>query len=653
MLSDPPRASPSYRGIVMLLSLRIENFALIDRLELTFGAGLNVLTGETGAGKSIILDAIAAVLGDKVTSRMLRTGATRSSGADATRTLLEASFSMTPALQTWLAAQAIAGMEDGTLICSRELSITATGLRSRSRVNGILVNKQQLDTLRESLVEITAQGQTLQLGQPAIQRQLLDSFGGPALDQQRQQVAAIFADYQAALRALEARQHSQQQRLQRLDLLQYQLQELTAAQLSDPQELTELEQERHRLGHSVELKQQSYAVYQALYQNEQGGLAAADLLGQAEAILTDMHAYDAQLGGILELVSSALTQVAEAGRQINAYGSCLEIDPDRLQVVEARIQELKQICRKYGPTLGDAIAYTEQIRQELAELTAAGETLEALAAACQAHQQRLEQACVALTQDRQAAAQHLEATLVAELKQLAMERVQFQVLLTPTTPTATGADRVDFYFSPNPGEPLQPLAATASGGEMSRFLLALKAVLTQGGASLTPVLIFDEIDVGVSGRVAQAIAHKLHQLARNQQVLCVTHQPIVAAMADHHFRVAKQVVTISDSSDQAAAERTIVQVQKLDATQRRQELAQLAGGEVGQDGHGSATAFAELLLSQATSLRQLSAAPDLPPVPTASPASPSSLTPRQRKSPRSPSTSAEESRRKASNRQRA
>ncbi|WP_448562663.1 DNA repair protein RecN [Trichothermofontia sp.] len=622
----------------MLLSLRIENFALIDRLELAFGKGLNVLTGETGAGKSIILDAIAAILGDKVTPRVIRTGATRS--------LLEASFQVTPALADWLTAQAIEPMEDGTLICSRELAIAATGLRSRSRVNGVLVNRQQLDTLREHLVEITAQGQTSQLGQPAIQRQLLDSFGGPDLDHQRQQVATVFADYQHALRALETRRQSQQQRLQRLDLLQYQAQELATAQLRGPQELAELEQERQRLGHSVELKQQSYAVYQALYQNEQGGTAAADLLGQAETILTNMHTYDAQLASILELVSSALTQVAEAGRQINAYGSFLETDPDRLQTVEARIQELKLICRKYGPTLDDAIAYAERITRELEELTAAGETLEALEAACQAQQQRLERACAVLTQLRQATAQHLEATLVAELKPLAMERVQFQVVLTPTSPTATGADRVGFHFSPNPGEPLQPLAETASGGEMSRFLLALKAVLTQGSASLTPVLVFDEIDVGVSGRVAQAIAHKLHQLAQQQQVLCVTHQPIVAAMADHHFRVEKQVVTLADQDAQTpTAERTIIRVQALDPAQRRQELAQLAGGEVGSDGQGSATAFADLLLSQATSLRQLPAATDLAPAPPASPSSRAQPSTRQRNTPRSG--------RKSSNRQRA
>jgi len=596
----------------MLLSLRIENFALIDRLELAFGEGLNVLTGETGAGKSIILDAIAAILGDKVTARVVRTGTTRS--------LLEASFQMTPALQDWLTTQTIEPMEDGTLICSRELMIPAegttrtgaTGLRSRSRVNGVLVNKQQLDTLREHLVEITAQGQTLQLGQPAIQRQLLDSFGGPALGQQRQQVATVFADYQRALHALAARQRSQQQRLQRLDWLQYQAQELAAVHLSDPQELAELEQERQRLGHSVELKQQSYAVYQALYHNEQGGLAAADLLGQAETILTDMQTYDPQLGSILELVSSALTQVAEAGRQINAYGSDLESDPDRLLTVETRIQDLKQICRKYGPTLGDAIAYAERITQELSELTTAGETLEELEAACQAQRQRLDQVCADLSHLRQRAAQQLEATLVAALIPLAMERVQFQVVLTPTTPTAMGADRVGFHFSPNPGEPLQPLAETASGGEMSRFLLALKAVLAAGATRLTPVLVFDEIDVGVSGRVAQAIAQKLHQLAQQQQVLCVTHQPIVAAMADHHFRVDKRVVATAGGTGNGSteAERTIVQVQPLDSAQRRQELAQLAGGEVGSDGHDSATAFADLLLTQAASLRQLPSAPD-------------------------------------------
>ncbi len=635
----------------MLLSLRIENFALIDCLEVAFGEGLNVLTGETGAGKSIILDAIAAILGDKVTARMIRTGASRS--------LLEASFEVTPALQTWLATQAIEAMGDGTLICSRELTVpaggsrrpAASGVRSRSRVNGVLVNKQQLDTLREHLVEITAQGQTLQLGQPAIQRQLLDSFGGAALNQQRQPVATAFAHYQQALRALEARQQSQQQRLQRLDLLQYQAQELAAAHLSDPQELTELEQEYQRLSHSVELKQQSYAVYQALYQNDQGGMAAADLLGRAEAILTEMQTYDPQLGGILELVSSALTQVAEAGRQINAYGSYLETDPDRLQGVVDRIQELKQICRKYGPTLDDAIAYAERITQELGELTAEGESLEELAATCQAKRQHLDQACAALTHLRQMTAQQLEATLVTALQPLAMERVQFQVVLTPTPPTATGADRVSFHFSPNPGEPLQPLVETASGGEMSRFLLALKAVLTQGTTRLTPVLVFDEIDVGVSGRVAQAIAQKLYQLAQQQQVLCVTHQPIVAAMADHHFRVDKQVVARAGQpgEPQAETERTIVQVHRLDPAQQRQELAQLASGEVEQDEQGSATAFAELLLSQAASLRQIPAAPD--PVPPPAAPTPRSAKRQPKGSSRQPPSS--RSGRKSASRQRA
>lgn len=601
----------------MLLSLRIENFALIDCLELSFGEGLNVLTGETGAGKSIILDAIGAILGEKVTARMIRTGASRSR--------LEACFEVTPALQAWLTTQAIAPMEDGTLICSRELTLptegtsrtTGSGVRSRSRVNGVLVNKQQLDSLREYLVEMTAQGQTLQLGQLAIQRELLDSFGGPVLNQQRQQVATAFAHYQQALRALEARQQSQQQRLQRLDLLQYQVEELAAAHLSDPQELAELEQEYQRLSHSVELKQQSYAVYQSVYQNEEGGLAAADLLGQAEGILTEMQTYDPQVGSILELVSSALTQVVEAGRQINAYASYLETDPDRLQQVGDRIQVLKQICRKYGPTLGEAIAYAERITQELGELTTEGETLEALEATCAAKRQHLDQVCAVLTQLRQTAAHQLEATLVTALKPLAMERVQFQVVFTPIPPTAAGADRVAFHFSPNPGEPLQPLAETASGGEMSRFLLALKAVLTQGAASLTPVLVFDEIDVGVSGRVAQAIAQKLHQLAQQQQVLCVTHQPIVAAMADHHFRVDKRVVTSLGDASGPGTERTIVEVHRLNPAQQRQELAQLASGEVNHEGLGSATAFAELLLTQAASLRQGATVPDSVPSPTA------------------------------------
>lgn len=533
----------------MLLSLQIENFALIDQLDLEFGTGLNVLTGETGAGKSIILDAIDAALGGKVTSRVIRTGTNRAT--------VEATFRLDRAIAAWLIEQEIELIDDSTLVCGRELTINGGSLRSRSRVNGVLVNRQLMAQLRDRLVEITAQGMALQVGQPAQVREWLDLYGGSSHLQVREVVAAAFSDYQQSKAILDQRRQSDRQRLQQLDLLNYQVQELDAANLGEPDELEQLEQERQRLSHVVDLQQSSYKVYQALYQNDGDTPAGADLLAQAESTLTDMVQYDAQLQPLLELVTEALAAATEAGRQISAYGESLEADPQRLEIVETRIRELKQICRKYGP-LSEAIAYYQSIQAELAQLNASEQSIEALEQQQQQCLDQLLQVCTQLTGLRQQAAIQLESQLVAELKPLAMEKVQFQVAITPTSPTATGADQITFLFSPNPGEPLQPLIAIASGGEMSRFLLALKACFSHADPGGT--MVFDEIDVGVSGRVAQAIAQKLHQLSSHHQVLCVTHQPLVAAMADRHFRVDKQVIEQTTLLASDSDLRTVVRV---------------------------------------------------------------------------------------------
>ncbi len=580
----------------MLLSLRIENFALIDRLELEFAAGLNVLTGETGAGKSIILDALEVLLGGKTSGRLIRTGSERS--------LLEGSFTLTPPLKDWLLAAEIDLLEDDQVICSREITQSNGGLRSRSRLNGVLVNRQQLDSLRDRLVSITAQGQAVQLGQAARQREWLDEFGGAALLKQKAQVAADFRQFQQARQALEQHRQTERQRLQQLDGLQYQLRELQQAQLSDPKEQILTEQEYQRLSHSGELQQQSYQVYQALYEQEQG-VACSDLLGKALITLEEMSEYDLELQPILELVQEALTQVQEAGRQINIYASGLETDPQRLQEVADRLIQLKQICRKYGPTLPEAIAYQQRIEQELAELANPEQAIAALEQTYRQTEAQLQHSCQQLSHLRQATAQDLTARLLQALTPLGMDKVKFQVGLNSIEPTVHGADQVQFLFSPNPGEPLQPLSETASGGEMSRFLLALQACFSQ----VDPVssLVFDEIDVGVSGRVSQAIAETLYTLSQNHQVLCVTHQPVVAAMGDRHFRVEKQVLAAALPSDQlnlgldaTSPERTVVRVMVLDQQQRRQELAQLSGGPSLEQ----AIAFAESLLHQAATFRQ-------------------------------------------------
>jgi DNA repair protein RecN (Recombination protein N) len=567
----------------MLLSLRIENFALVDRLDLEFGPGLHVLTGETGAGKSIILDAIDALLGGKLQSRSIRTGTSRA--------LIEGSFRIPEALTGWLATQEIEPIDGDQLVCSREIMAGAT-VRSRSRLNGVVVNKQQLEALRDRLVEITAQGQTVQLGQASRQRSWLDEFGGTDLAAQRQRVAEAHGHWQAAVSALDRRRLANSQQLQQLDMYKFQAKELAAAGLEDPTELDQLEHERQRLGHAVELKTQSYRVYQLLYDND-NGLAAGDLLGQSEAILQDLLPYDSDLQGLVDLVSEAIAQIQETGRRINDYGSQIDSDPARLDEVENRINLLRQICRKYGPDLVDAIAHYDRIQAELAAVND-GESLEALAATVVAHRKTLDRHCATLTELRRAVADRLEAQLIAELQPLAMNKVKFSVELKPIEPTATGADQVCFLFSPNPGEPLSALSETASGGEMSRFLLALKSCFCQIGAS---TMIFDEIDTGVSGKVSQAIADKLHQLSRAHQVLCVTHQPIIAARADRHLRVYKQVVDLG----LAGEERTVIRIAELNSYDlRRQELAELAGGSAAPE----ALAFAEVLLAR-------SAGPDL------------------------------------------
>ncbi|MEN9203298.1 MAG: DNA repair protein RecN [Thermostichus sp. DG_1_6_bins_120] len=563
----------------MLRLLRIENFALIERLEIPFQAGLNVLTGETGAGKSIILDALDAALGGTV--RALRSGSERG--------LVEAVFLLNDKLQAWLEQEKIDPLEEG-LVCSRELLLRERDgkLTSRSRVNGVLVNKGQLLSLRNKLVEITAQGQTIQIQSPQIQRCWLDDFAGPALHNKRAQVAALYQTWQQLKTEIEAHRQNQHLHLQRLDMLQFQAQELAALRLEDPEEINKLERERDRLAHSVELQKQSYAAYQLLYQNESGSPAIADLLGQAERLLQGMAQLDPDLTPLAEMVSSALIQVEEAGRELRRYGEALESDPNRLNKIERRLAQLKQACRKYGPTLPEVIAHAEQVQAELAHLQGEDINLEERQAQLDRITRTLEHHCRELSQLRQQAARRLETALVEELQPLGMGAVQFQVHIQSGSLGPEGWDQVSFWMSPNPGEPLQPLAEIASGGEMSRFLLALKAVFSR----IDPVatMVFDEIDTGVSGKVAQAIATKLHSIARHHQILCVTHQPLIAALADHHLRVHKQV----------QKKRTVVQVDTLGEQERREELAQLAAGHSAQE----AMTFVEALLKQAAQVRQ-------------------------------------------------
>ncbi|WP_017294743.1 DNA repair protein RecN [Geminocystis herdmanii] len=575
----------------MLIAIRIDNFALVDHLELEFGIGLNVLTGETGAGKSIILDAIDVVLGGKANQRMIRTGAKKA--------IVEASFQTNADLEKWLESQEVESFQDGTIVCSRELTIGKDNFRSRCRVNGVVVNKQIITLLRDRLLEVTAQGETGQLLSASSQRDLLDDYGGKELITQRNLVSRSFIDTQQALEILEHCRESEQQRLQRLDLIQHQIKELSTIHLQSADELEHLEIESDRLTHVVELQQLSYQAYQLLYQSESDeNPAVTDILAKVEPIVRDMANYDKELTPILEIIQEALNQVVEAGQQIYSYGAGLEADPERLEEVEERVRLLKRICRKYGPKLGDVIEYYDSLKKELIELTDNSKSIDELEQEYLAHHTKLIKLCTKLSQLRQTASQKLETQLTQELKPLGMAKVQFQCRVTPVNPHSMGADHVEYYFSPNPGEDLQPLAMTASGGEMSRFLLALKSCFTESQTN-GKTLIFDEIDAGVSGKVAQSIAQKLHKLSSQHQVLCVTHQPLVAAMADDHFRVEKHLT----QSSQTQEVRTIVQVTHLEHQEhRRDELAELTGGHSAEE----AIAFADSILETARQLKKRS-----------------------------------------------
>lgn len=580
----------------MLIAIHIRNFALVDRLDLELGKGLNVLTGETGAGKSIILDAIDIVLGGKANNRMIRQGEKKA--------IVEATFESNESLDSWLETQGLESLHDGSVVCTRELTTSKENFRSRCRVNGVLVNKQIINSLREMLLEVTAQGETGQLLLGNVQRDLLDAYGGTELIQQRMLVNQAFTAMHTAQTALENRRQSEQQRLQRLDLIQHQIKELSTISLQSPDELEQLETESDRLTHVVELQQLSYQAYQLLYQSESDeNVAVADVLAQAESVLIDMVNYDKELNSILTMVQEATNQIVEAGQQIYSYGSGLEGDPDRLEEVEERIRVLKRICRKYGPKLADVIEYYHSLQEELINLTENDRSIEDLEQEYEQKSKILLDLCTKLTHLRQNSAEKLEQELTKELKPLGMDKVQFQCRVTPVNPNFTGADEVEYYFSPNPGESLQPLAMTASGGEMSRFLLALKSCFATTPTN-AKTLIFDEIDAGVSGKVAQAIAEKLHKLSQHHQVLCVTHQPLVAVMADYHFRVEKQVIKDVNLNENGYSDkvRTVVKITHLvQSDHRRRELAELTGGHSATD----AIAFADSLLETAAEKKKI------------------------------------------------
>ena len=545
----------------MLTGLRLENIALIEALELSFGQGLTVLTGETGAGKSILLDALDALLGGNG-PRLLRQGAERG--------VIEASFSLTPPLVAWLAEQQLEADDDDVLL-SREWRLSDERLSSRHRLNGVAVNRQQIQELRPLLLDLTVQGQTQQLARPGQQRRWLDRFGGEPLASALAPVAAAHRTWKQAAAALETAR-SQWDQLQRERAQQEQLlADLEAAELHDPLERQRLQAEQDRLAHGVRLQEGVMTLLGRLQEGAEEVPSALEHLAACEQELDQMAALDPTgAAPLAQSCSDALATLQELARDLDRYGAGLESDPESLAVLQERMAQLKALERRHGQDLEALIALRDQLREQLAP--GGGEaTLEALEAAEAAARRVRDAANEALSKARQAAATQLEQHLLEALRPMGLTHVRFAVALEPAAPGEDGADAVQFLFSANPGQPLAPMAEVASGGEMSRFLLALKTCLAAADRHVT--LLFDEIDSGVSGRVSGAMAELLQQLAAHRQVFCVTHQPLVAAAADHHYRVSKAV----------EGGVTHTRVSHLRDTQARQaELAELAGGDLGE-----------------------------------------------------------------------
>ena len=548
----------------MLTGLHLENIALIERLELAFEPGFTVLTGETGAGKSILLDALDALLGGAQGSqgaRLLRRGAARGR--------IEAAFTLTPPLAEWLAAQELEA-DDGELLLSRDWRLQEERLSSRHRLNGVVISRAQVLELRPLLLDLTVQGQSQLLARPGQQRRWLDRFAGADQVPQLEAASAAWRTWRqaaAALAAARADQARLEQERQRQEQL---LEDLETAALEDPQERRRLQIDQDRLAYGVRLQEGVMALLGRLMEGAEGAPSVLDHLAACEQELQQMVGLDASVADLAGACSDGLAALQALARDLDRYGASLESDPASLAELQERMAQLKALERRHGLELPELIALRDQLREQLAPggFEASLAILEQAEASAR---RRRDGANAALSAARTRAARGLEGQLMEALRPMGLAQVRFAVAIEPADPGEEGADGVQFLFTANPGQPLAPLVEVASGGEMSRFLLALKTCLAAADPHVT--LLFDEIDTGVSGRVSGAMAALLKQLASSRQVFCVTHQPLVAAAADHHFRVSKVV----------EAGHTHTQVSHLRDTQQRQaELAELAGGDSGE-----------------------------------------------------------------------
>lgn len=537
----------------MLSQLTIQDFALVERLSVEFGPGFNVLTGETGAGKSILIDALDAALGVRLGPEAIRTGAERAQ--------VEAVFEIDARSETRLAEWA----EEGVLILGREIG---RGGRSVFRINGRMCTASAVREVAAGLIDIHGQHEHQSLLATERHAEYLDGWAGAPVLDARTCVEGRYRALREVREALEALRRDERETAQRVDLYRLQVEEIDAAAL-EPGEEEQLAADQRLLANAEKLHAGSAAALASLGGGEPN---AADLLAASAAELTSLAAVDERLAAIAEMVESAAVAAQEAGRELRSYHDAVEFNPERLAQVIERQEMLRRLRRKYGDTVDEILAYRDRIAAELDTLDHATERQEALAAREVELTGELAQAAQALWKARRNTAARFDAEVLAHLRDLSMEHTRFETrvedgdLAAADRGLAFVLGRVEFLISANPGEPLRPLARIASGGEISRVMLALKSAMA--AASPVPTLIFDEVDSGVGGRTAEVLGRKLAALAGENQVLCVTHLPQIACLAHTHFLVRKE----------AAGGRTRVDVEQLEGDSRVGELARMLGG---------------------------------------------------------------------------
>lgn len=541
----------------MLLNISIKNFSLIEQVKIDFQDGLNILTGETGTGKTIIIDALEVALGGRAYHEQIRSGTEKA--------LLEAAFD--PAgnklIEQLLDNQGIAFSDEDYLILSRE--ITRSG-KNICRVNGQMVPLAFYKRIGKSMADLQVQHEQNSLLNQEKHRALLDYFGGTRLLDLLDRVRSAYQSWSEARSRLEKLSREAADRTSRAENLHYQIEEIKQARL-EPGEEESLIREKNVLVNAEKISLLAGEAYCLLYDGKDGQSSAVDLLARVSENIKLLVNYDESTKNILTAIESAFYQAEDASRDLSVYRDTVEYSPQRLEMIEERLNQIKNLKKKYGNDIPAILQFLDHAVSELQNLLNLDEELALSGRALNIALAAFNEAAGALSMERRAAARLLEESVSSELATLEMGKVVLSLEFTPLAePSPEGLEQIEFLISTNPGEPLKPLAKIASGGELSRIMLALKTLLAQ--ADDKPVLVFDEVDAGIGGRALQAVAEKLSQLGEQHQVICVTHSAQVAAHARAHHRIHKEF----DGT------RTVTRVELLDREERVEEMARMLGG---------------------------------------------------------------------------